>query len=152
MPAFWSKTINMMFLPIILTIFYSTFLINGFINFIPSAEASIEGSACSQDGIIEKHDEKLLCMCNGIEVQQDQYCKKGIIHSIEYDLMEITITKGNDSPKKPVQRKPNPLPVKSIANTYPQAKPAPTSRGIQSIEKEPSSVKLPSSVHQCISK
>ena len=141
-----------MFLPIVLTIFYSIFLIDGS-HFIPSAEASIEGSACSQNGIIEKHDDKLLCMCNGSEVRQDQYCKKGIIFSIKYDLMEIVINSGNVSPKKSIHRESDPfLPVKAIAGTYKSPQPASIIRAIQSVEKEPPPAQSSSSTNQCVPK
>ena len=151
MQTFLSKTINMMFLPIVLTIFYSIFLVDGS-HFIPSAEASIEGSACSQNGIIEKHDDKLLCMCNGSEVRQDQYCKKGIIYSVKYDLIEIVINSGNDSPKQSIHREPGPLPVKSIASTYKSPQPASATRAIQSVEKESPPAQSAPSTNQCVPK
>ena len=140
-----------MFLPIILTIFYSTFL-NGFI-YIPSAEASIVGSSCSQNGIIEKQDGKLLCMCDGKEVKQDEYCQKAMIFSVHSGLLEITINRGNDSHEQPniletesLTHKSSIKPLRAL-----RVQSVSVTRGIQSIdEKEPSL--LPSSANQCILK
>lgn len=137
----------MMLLPIVL----ATFLL--FINdgITPSAEASIIGSSCSQHGIIEKHNGKLLCMCNGKEVKQDQYCQKGMIFSVQSGLLEITITRGNDSAEQLNTPGTESLAHKTITQPIQaiQARPIAITRGIQSIEKEPPATKALAFPNQC---
>ena len=109
---------------------------------IPSAQASLVGSSCSYNGIIEKHGNKLVCMCNGKEVGPNQYCQKGMIFSTQDGLLEITINKGNNSPEQPINAQKTESPAYKPITKPParpvavQARPVAANRSIQSIDEK----------------
>lgn len=136
-----------MFLSTLLTIFL--FFITGEV--LPSAEASIVGSSCSQNGIIEKHGDRLVCMCAGKEVGPDQYCQTGMLFSVQSGLLEIVINKGNDSPEQLNTRDTESLVHRPIIRPTSQARPVAVTRGIQSIdEKESAPIKVFPVKNQCL--